>query len=74
MSLNLEMGYGGVPNFGKVLVVAGGAFVAGWFPGRLLAMMYGVNPSIDYISRNGLVMALVNARLGQEPLTAILVF
>lgn len=26
LSLNLEYGYAGVPNFGKVLAVAGGAF------------------------------------------------
>ncbi len=39
LSLNLEHGYAGIPNFGKVLAVAGGAFVAGFFPGRLVALI-----------------------------------
>ncbi|MCS7136918.1 MAG: branched-chain amino acid ABC transporter permease [Candidatus Caldarchaeum sp.] len=37
MSLNLEYGLTGIPNFGKVLAVAGGAFVVGAVPGRVLA-------------------------------------
>lgn len=74
MSLNLEVGYGGVPNFGKVLVVAGGAFVAGWFPGRILALVYNIDPSIDYISKNTLVMALINSHLKTDPVMALLVF
>ncbi|MEM1948583.1 MAG: branched-chain amino acid ABC transporter permease [Candidatus Caldarchaeum sp.] len=36
-SLNLEYGLTGIPNFGKVLAVAGGAFVVGAIPGRVLA-------------------------------------
>ena len=32
LSLNLEYGYTGIPNFGKVLAVAGGAFTVGAFP------------------------------------------
>ncbi len=74
MSLNLEVGYGGIPNFGKVLVVAGGAFVVGWFPGRVLASVYGIDRSIDFISRNTLVVALINAHLKSDPLMASLIF
>lgn len=74
MSLNLEVGYGGVPNFGKVLVVAGGAFVAGWFPGRILVLVYNIDTSIDYISKNTLVMALINSHLKSDPIMAVLVF
>ncbi|MEM1943321.1 MAG: branched-chain amino acid ABC transporter permease [Candidatus Caldarchaeum sp.] len=36
-SLNIEYGLAGIPNFGKVLAVAGGAFVVGAVPGRVLA-------------------------------------
>jgi len=35
LSLNLEYGYTGIPNFGKVLAVAGGAFAVGSFSGRI---------------------------------------
>ncbi|BAJ51305.1 branched-chain amino acid ABC transporter permease [Candidatus Caldarchaeum subterraneum] len=37
VSLNFEYGFTGIPNFGKVLAVAGGAFVVGAVPGRILA-------------------------------------
>lgn len=37
LSLNLEFGYAGISNFGKVLAVAGGAFAVGFFPGRIAA-------------------------------------
>ncbi|MEM0383400.1 MAG: branched-chain amino acid ABC transporter permease [Candidatus Caldarchaeum sp.] len=36
-SLNIEYGFTGIPNFGKVLAVSGGAFVVGAVPGRVLA-------------------------------------
>jgi len=50
LSLNLEYGYGGVSNFGKVLAVAVGAFTVGFFPGRLVAWLFNIGTA-DY---NGL--------------------
>jgi len=50
LSLNLEYGYGGVPNFGKVLAVAGGAFTVGFLPGRLAAWLFNIG-TVEY---NGL--------------------
>ena len=55
LSLNLEHGFTGIPNFGKVLAVAGGAFVVGFFPGRLVAWIYNIGSSeynglLDYAS------------------------
>jgi branched-chain amino acid transport system permease protein len=41
-SLNLEYGLTGIPNFGKVLAVAGGAFVVGAVPGRVMANQLGI--------------------------------
>lgn len=41
ISLNLEFGYTGIPNFGKMLVVVGGAFVAGYIPGRFMLLVLG---------------------------------
>lgn len=46
-SLNMEYGYTGIPNFGKVLAFAGGAFAAGFFPGRLLSGLFGLDRGID---------------------------
>jgi branched-chain amino acid transport system permease protein len=41
LSLNLEYGYAGIPNFGKLLAVAGGAYFVGAVSGRVLALAYG---------------------------------
>jgi len=60
-SLNLEFGYAGIPNFGKVLAVGVGAFVAAAVPGRVLAGMAGIGG--DYIGDNIAIMAQVNAWL-----------
>lgn len=63
ISLNLEYGYGGVPNFGKTLAVAGGAFMAGLLPGRLLASVYGIGQGLSYIDSNSLIIGQVNSHL-----------
>ena len=47
LSLNLEFGYTGIPNFGKVLAVGAGAFVAASIPGRIFANIAGIEG--DYI-------------------------
>jgi branched-chain amino acid transport system permease protein len=63
ISLNLEYGYGGVPNFGKTLAVAGGAFMAGVIPGRLLASLLGIGQGLNYIDSNSLIVGQVNNQL-----------
>ena len=60
-SLNLEFGYAGIPNFGKVLAVGAGAFVAAAIPGRILASIAGIEG--DYIADNIAMMSGVNAWL-----------
>ena len=71
LSLNLEFGYTGIPNFGKMLVVLGGAYVAGYLPGRLLLGMAGVDPKLDYIADNALILTSINDFLRTSPLTGI---
>ncbi|MFB3888353.1 MAG: branched-chain amino acid ABC transporter permease [Candidatus Bathyarchaeia archaeon] len=63
ISLNLEYGYCGVPNFGKTLAVAGGAFMAGVVPGRLLAGVLGVGQGLDYIDSNSMIVGQINTSL-----------
>lgn len=48
LTLNLEAGFGGVPNFGKVMFVAGGAAIAGSVIGRLSVLVLGINVHGDY--------------------------
>ena len=66
LSLNLEFGYTGVPNFGKVLLVAGGAYVVAGFSGRIAQWILGVAPNMDFISDNTVVIAEVTAKLHGE--------
>ena len=56
LSLNLEAGFAGVPNFGKVMFVAAGAAIAGSVCGRLSAFALGVDTHGDY---NGLIPKLI---------------
>lgn len=44
ISLNLEMGYTGIPNFGKALFVAAGAAVAANLTGRLAQFLFSSDP------------------------------
>ena len=73
-SLNLELGYAGVPNIGQMLAVAGGGFVAGYFPGRVAAWMFGVNPSLDYVNNNSEVLNLVSLGLQANIALAVALF
>jgi branched-chain amino acid transport system permease protein len=61
LSLNLEFGYAGIPNFGKVLAVGAGAFVAASVPGRIFASLAGIEG--DYIEDNLLIVSQINVWL-----------
>ncbi len=71
LTLNLEMGYTGVPNFGKVLFVAGGAAVAGSLSGRLAAYVYGITVRGDYITFNAQIIQRVSNLLAADPLFSV---
>ena len=70
LSLNLEFGYAGIPNFGKVLFIAGGAAFAGSITGRLAAWALGVSKG-DFITNNFAIMGQVNQLLLGDPLLMV---
>ncbi len=72
LSLNLEFGFTGIPNFGKVLSVAGGAFTAGFLPGRIATWAFGIE--LSYVDNNAQVVAEINKSLTQDPLFSISIF
>jgi len=81
LSLNLEYGYGGVPNFGKVLAVAGGAFTVGFFPGRVVAWLFNIstaeyNGFADYatLEYHTTIVTEVNKVLAANPALSIAIF
>ncbi|MDG6991153.1 MAG: branched-chain amino acid ABC transporter permease [Nitrososphaerota archaeon] len=71
LSLNLEFGYAGIPNFGKVLFIAGGAAFAGSITGRLAAWILGVGKGLPYITDNFLIMNQINPILAKDPVLTI---
>lgn len=66
LTLNLEAGYAGVPNFGKVLFVAGGAAVAGAVTGRVAVLLLSINTSGDYNGHIAQVINNANLSLGEN--------
>lgn len=73
MSLNLEVGYSGVPQFGRVAAVIAGAFAVGAIPGRLLALSMGLPFGFDYASDtiNFRVVPQINELLASSWLLSI---
>lgn len=74
LSLNLEYGYAGIPNFGKVLAVAGGAFTVGFLPGRVIALFFNIGAGTDYIENNTAIITQVNNLLMESPVISLVLF
>ncbi|MBO0887957.1 branched-chain amino acid ABC transporter permease [Candidatus Bathyarchaeota archaeon] len=70
LTLNLEAGYTGVPNFGKAMFVAGGAAIAGSVSGRLAALLLGIDAG-DYVNRIPIIINSLNSGLAKNPLLSI---
>jgi len=69
LSVNLEFGYSGIPNFGKVLFIASGGYVSGALAYRL--MFYVMNFKGDIFSYQALDIGQIDAHLAQYPLEAL---
>lgn len=72
LSLNFEYGFTGIPNFGKVLSVAGGAFTAGFLPGRIATWAFGIE--LSYVDNNAQVVSGLNKLLSQDPIFSLSIF
>ncbi|HEV2226967.1 MAG TPA: branched-chain amino acid ABC transporter permease [Nitrososphaerales archaeon] len=65
LALNLEFGYAGIPNFGKVLFVAGGAAFAGSISGRLAQYVFAIRG--DFIIQNTSIINTIDTKLVNDP-------
>ena len=74
LSLNLEFGYAGIPNFGKVLFIAAGAAFGGSISGRLAAWALNVPVHGDFIVNNPRIILAVNTILPSQPLFVVVMF
>lgn len=71
LTLNLEAGFSGVPNFGKVMFVAAGAAAAGSVSGRAAALILGINTHGNYNGFIASIIPVVDSALSQNILLSI---
>lgn len=71
LTLNIEAGYTGVPNFGKVMFVAGGAALAGSVSGRLATMILAINTHGDYNTNIAQIITQINSGLSNNPILSV---
>ena len=73
LTVNLEFGYTGIPNFGKVLFVAGGGLIGGSLSYRLAVYLLGLH-SNDILASQYLFSSIINDRMASDPVFAIGIF
>jgi branched-chain amino acid transport system permease protein len=66
LSLNLEFGFTGISNFGKVMFVAAGASVGGAFAGRFAAWIFNIDTRGDFIRYNSIIVFQATAILSKS--------
>lgn len=69
LSLNIEYGYGGIPNFGRALAVLMGGIAVGGIMNRILIRMFGVSGRI--IEASGEVKSMANELIAHDPAMGI---
>ena len=70
LSLNLEAGTAGIPNFGRVLTVAFGAYIAGGVLGRIALWILGLH--YDYVADNPAAVSTLSKTLSPPLAIALL--
>lgn len=71
VSLNLEVGYSGIPQFGRMLAVLAGAIVAGGVTGRILAFVFGLPYGAEYAYDYAIATTITTKYLQHNPLLSI---
>ncbi len=72
LSLNLEYGYGGIPNFGKALSVLIGSVAVGGILIRMLMAIYGVRGGI--VTGSSSVSGTLTTAIASDPVLGIEIF
>ena len=73
ISTNLDYGFAGIPDLGKVMFFAGGAFTVGALATRIGAYLANIRYK-DFVHQNTLITCKVNEYLTMHPHDAILIF
>jgi branched-chain amino acid transport system permease protein len=70
-SLNLEFGFTGIPNFGKLFFVALGGSVGGALAGRFATWIFGLGSQADFIKNNNNIIPQATTILQGNPLLSM---
>ena len=71
LSLNLEYGYAGIPNFGRAMAVLIGAVTVGYGVNHILMLLLGIEGEITEAS--GIVKSTTNAMISHNPLMGMFI-
>jgi branched-chain amino acid transport system permease protein len=74
VSLNIQRGFAGIPQFGLVFPTAGAAYIIGNLSTRIALLILGIKTSLDPIYESSGVIALINPVLSSQPLLSIALF
>ena len=74
ISLNIQRGFAGIPQFGLMFSTAGAAYVIGNISPRITLWVLGIKTSLDPITESSGVLALINPVLSSQPLLSIGLF
>ncbi len=66
LSLNVEYGYAGIPNFGRAMAVLIGAVAVGYAMNHILMLFLGIEGEI--VEASGIVKSTMNAMISHNPL------
>lgn len=69
LSLNIEYGFAGIPNFGRAMAVLMGGIAVGYGVNRILMLLLGIEGEI--VEASGIVKSTVNAMISQKPLLGL---
>jgi branched-chain amino acid transport system permease protein len=72
LSLNLEFGYGGIPNFGRALSVLAGAIVVGGILNRIFIWYFGITG--DFVTASSIASYNLTELISHNPLIGLGVF
>ena len=67
LSLNIEYGFAGIPNFGRALAVLMGAFTVGGLVNRILIAYFGVQVQGELTEVTGKTASIVNEVIANNP-------
>lgn len=72
ISLNIQRGLAGIPQFGLMFAIAGGAYITGNMATRIAVWVLGIKTDLDPVFDCTAVLSMVNPMLSTKPMTSFM--